>query len=94
MHQTGVSLSETIGLLTGGFSQLRDISKVSNGLITITSRLRGVDENGDPLTGINGDNLKAELEDAFGQIGVHITDQAGELRSVYDIIKDYAAVYD
>lgn len=94
MHQAGVSLSETIGLLTGGFSQLRDINKVSTGLITISSRLRGVDEDGSILEGINSDNLKAELEEAFGSIGVSITDQAGELRSVYDVVRDYAAVYD
>lgn len=31
MSQTGTSLSETIGLLTGGFGQLRDIEMVSSG---------------------------------------------------------------
>ena len=94
MHQTGTSLSETIGLLTGGFAQLRNISKVSTGLITITSRLRGVDEDGNALEGINGSSLKSELQDAFSSIGVDIEDQSGQLRSVYDIVKDYAAVYD
>ena len=31
MSQTGTSLGQTIGLLTGGFGQLRDIEMVSSG---------------------------------------------------------------
>ena len=89
MNQTGTSLSETIGLLTGGFAQLRNISKVSTGLITISSRLRGVGEDGETEEG-----LRAKLQEDFGKIGVDIEDSAGGLRSIYDIIKDYAMVYD
>jgi len=89
MNQAGNSIDETIGLLTGGFAQLRNMEKVSTGLITISQRLRGVDEDGSSI-----DGLGAELQESFGSIGVNIEDANGELRSTYDILSDYANVYD
>ena len=88
MNQAGNSLDETIGLLTGGFTQLRNMEKVSTGLITISQRLRAIDEDGEAI-----DGLSAELESAFGSIGVNIEDANGNLRSTYDILSDYAKVY-
>lgn len=87
MNQAGNSIDETIGMLTGGFAQLRNMEKVSSGLITISQRLRAVDEDGEEI-----DGLSAELQDAFGTIGVTIQDTDGELRSTYDILSDYAKV--
>lgn len=89
MYQSGNTIDETIGLLTGGFAQLRNMEKVSTGLITISQRLRAVDEDGSSI-----DGLSAELEESFGKIGVAIEDSNGELRSTYDILSDYAKVYD
>ncbi|MEZ3434999.1 MAG: phage tail tape measure protein [Lachnospiraceae bacterium] len=89
MNQAGNSIDETIGLLTGGFAQLRNMEKVSTGLITISQRLRGVDEDGNSI-----DGLGAELQESFGSIGVNIEDANGQLRSTYDIMSDYAKVYD
>ena len=89
MYQSGNTIDETIGLLTGGFAQLRNMEKVSTGLITISQRLRAVDEDGSAI-----DGLSAELEESFGKIGVAIEDSNGELRSTYDILSDYAKVYD
>ena len=89
MNQSGNSIDETIGLLTGGFAQLRNMEKVSTGLITISQRLRGVDEDGNSI-----DGLGAELQKSFGSIGVNIEDANGQLRSTYDIMSDYAKVYD
>lgn len=89
LAQTGTSIDETIGLLTGGYAQLRNIEKVSSGLVMVNQRLRGMDEDGSEI-----DGLKAKMQDAFGEIGVTIRDANGELRSTYDILKDYAAVYD
>ena len=88
MSQAGNSLDETIGMLTGGFTQLRNMEKVSSGLITISQRLRAVDEDGAEI-----DGLSAELQSAFGTIGVTIQDANGELRSTYDILSDYAKVF-
>ena len=88
MYQAGNSLDETIGLLTGGFAQLRNMEKVSTGLVTISQRLRAVDEDGSEI-----DGLSAKLQEAFGGIGVDIQDANGELRSTYSIISDYAKVF-
>lgn len=88
MSQAGNSIDETIGLLTGGFAQLRNMEKVSTGLITISQRLRAVDEDGEEI-----DGFSAELEEAFGSIGVAIEDTNGELRSTFDIMSDYAKVF-
>lgn len=88
MNQAGNSLDETIGMLTGGFTQLRNMEKVSSGLITISQRLRAVDEDGEAI-----DGLSAELESAFGSIGVAIEDANGDLRSTYDILHDYSQVF-
>ncbi len=89
MYQSANSLDQTIAILTGGFAQLRSMEKVSTGLITISQRLRAVDEDGNAI-----DGLSAELEESFGKIGVAIEDSNGELRSTYDILSDYAKVYD
>lgn len=88
MYQSGNTIDETIGLLTGGFAQLRNMEKVSTGLITISQRLRAVDEDGNAI-----DGLSAELEESFGKIGVAIEDSNGELRSTFNILSDYAKVY-
>ena len=88
MNQAGNSIDETIGMLTGGFTQLRNIEKVSSGLITISQRLRAVDEDGEAI-----DGLSAKLESDFGNIGVSIEDANGHLRSTYDILRDYAQVF-
>lgn len=87
MAQSGTTIDETIGLITAGYAQLRDVEKVSTSLITLSARLRGVDENGDVI-----DGLSAELQDSFGKIGVAIEDADGNLRSIYAIAKDYAEV--
>ena len=88
MSQAGNSIDETIGLLTGGFAQLRNMEKVSTGLITISQRLRAVDEDGEEI-----DGLSAKLEKAFGSIGISIEDTNDELRSTFDIMSDYAKVF-
>lgn len=88
MNQAGNSKDETIGLLTGGYAQLRNMEKVSTGLITISQRLRAIDEDGDEING-----LSAELSESFGKIGVAIEDSNGDLRSTYDILSDYAKIY-
>ena len=87
MAQSGTTIDETIGLITAGYAQLRDVEKVSTSLITLSARLRGVDENGDVI-----DGLSSELQDSFGKIGVAIEDADGNLRSIYAIAKDYAEV--
>lgn len=88
MNQAGNTIDQTIGLLTGGFTQLRKMEKVATGLTTISQRLRAIDEDGNEI-----DGLSAKLGEAFGTIGVEIEDANGNLRSTYDILSDYAKVY-
>lgn len=89
ISQTGTSLAETIGLLTGGFGQLRNIENVSSGLTFISQRLRGIDEDGKAI-----DGLVPKLQKDFKEIaGIDIEDTNGELRSTYDILRDMARVF-
>lgn len=87
MAQSGNTIDQTIGLITAGYAQLRNVEKVSTGLITLSARLRGVDEEGETI-----DGLSAKLQEDFGKIGVAIENADGSLRSIYEIAQDYAKV--
>lgn len=90
LAQTNTSLEESMGLLTGAFATMRDTS-VANGLIMISQRLRGVKEDGEA---IEEEGFMPKLQKAFGDVGVSIQDQNGELRSTFDILQDLAGVWD
>lgn len=83
------SVGQLSALLTGANEILQDISKTSNGLKTISQRLRT----------IKGDSAKYQelisgITEKYGKI-VNITDVAtGQLRGTYDILKDLAAVWE
>lgn len=87
MAQSGTTIQETIGLITAGYAQLRNVEKVSTSLITLSARLRGVNEDGESI-----DGLSAELQKSFGKIGIAIEDADGNLRSIYQIAQDYSKV--
>ncbi len=87
MAQSGNTIDQTIGLITAGYAQLRNVEKVSTGLVTLSARLRGVDEDGEVI-----DGLSAKLQEDFGKIGVVIEDADGSLRSIYEIAQDYSKV--
>lgn len=88
LAQSGTKLEESMGLLTGAFATLRN-SSVANGLIFISQRLRGLDEDGEAI-----DGLVPKLQALFSSVGINIEDQNGELRSTFDILQDLAAVWD
>ena len=87
LAQSETSIDESLGLITAGYAQLRNVEKVSTSLITLSARLRGVNEDGEVI-----DGLSAELQESFGKIGVAIEDADGNLRSIYAIAEDYAKV--
>ncbi len=87
MAQSGTTIDQTIGLITAGYAQLRNVEKVSTGLITLSARLRGVGEDGEVI-----DGLSAKLQDDFGKIGVAIENADGSLRSIYEIAQDYSKI--
>lgn len=89
LSQTGASIQETIGLLTGGFGSLRDIEMVSSGLIMVSQRLRGIDQDGNAIEG-----LAPKLKKEFKEIAnIDIEDSNGNLRNTYDILTDMAKVF-
>lgn len=90
LSQTGTSMEELSGLLVGGFEPLRNIEKVSSGLIMISQRLRGIGEDGEAI-----DGLMPKLQDEFEEIaGISILDpETGGLRSTYDLLSDMARVF-
>lgn len=87
MAQSGNTIDQTIGLITAGYAQLRNVEKVSTGLITLSARLRGVGEDGEVI-----DGLSSKLQEDFGKIGVAIENADGSLRSIYEIAQDYSKV--
>lgn len=92
-NQAQVSFDEMLGILTGGYEVLGDMSKVSNGMITIFSRLQAIQLEGEEEV-----ETTAKLQETFYNAtkgAVNIIDQeTGELRSAYDILDDIAAVWD
>lgn len=89
MRQAGNSIDETIGMLVGGFSQLRNIEMVSSGLIMISQRLRGIGEDGEAIEG-----LAPKIASEFKSIAnIDIEDGNGGLRSTYEILEDMARVF-
>lgn len=87
LAQSGNSIQQTIGLLTAGYAQLRNVEKVSQGLITISARIRGVGEDGETI-----DGLASKMSEDFGKIGVAVENADGSLRSIYQIAQDYSKV--
>jgi len=89
LSQTGTSVEELAGILTAGYEVLRNMEKVSSGLVTISTRLRGISESGEEI-----DGLMPELQETFKEFaGIDIQTVNGEMRSTYDILKDLAGVW-
>lgn len=89
LSQTGTSIEQSIAMITGGFATMRDTSKVANGLIMISQRLRGVSEDGEAI-----DGLVPKLKELFGTVGISLENENGELRSTYEVLNDLAGVWD
>lgn len=90
LAQTGTTLEQTIALITSGTEVLRNPEKVANGLNTISTRLRGLNEEGESL----GETFTPKLQEAFKTLaGVDIMEN-GELRSTFEILTDTAKVWD
>ena len=79
------TFSESLALLTAGTEVTRQANKVSRGLISVQSRLNQiVDESSD--TG------KA-LTEWYREHNIAIYDQEGQIRSLYDVLKDVADIW-
>lgn len=83
------SIGQLSAMLTGANEILQDIRKTSNGLKTISQRLRQIKGDSAKLQGLIGG-----ITEKYGEV-VNITDiQTGQLRGTYDILADLARVWD
>ena len=84
LASSGVSLEQTIGLMTAGIEIMPDkASKVANGLKTISQRIRQVD-------GATSD----KLDEFLGSKGMSRYDKiTGQLKSTYDILEEISGLW-
>ncbi len=88
LHQAGVSMDQTIGMLTGSYEVLQNMEKASSGIMVISQRLRGIGTDGEAIEG-----LAPKLGAAFDDIGIKLVGTNNELRSTYDILGDLAEIF-
>lgn len=81
----GNTLEEVIGLMTAGTEITQNASKVARGLVTVQSRLNQITDE----ESSTGQKLSAWYE----QHNVEIYDQEGQLRKLYDVLKDVGAMW-
>ena len=86
MSQTGASFEQSLGMLTAITEVTRNASKASRGLVSIGSRLVQVTDE----QSSTGNNLRK----IYDELGITLFDQAGQLRSSYDIFYDLAQIWD
>lgn len=83
----GNDLQQASALIITANEVMQDPLTVSNGLKTISMRLRGVAED--------GEELSASMNDLIASMtGVKVETDDGQLRSTYDILKDIGEVWD
>lgn len=89
LHEAGNSVEQSVAMITSANAVIQDENKVGTAMKTISMRLRGVQDEGDMVT-----NLMPKLGDAFGQVGVKLTDANGEFKGTYDILGELAGRWD
>lgn len=90
MAQSGTGFEESLALFTSAQEVMQNASKASTGLVTISQRLRGLEdaaEDGEDFT-----NFTAKLQQSFKDIANIDIMEDGKLRSTYDIMVDMAEV--
>nr|DAG19188.1 MAG TPA: minor tail protein [Caudoviricetes sp.] len=79
------SFEQSLALLTSGTEVTRNANKVSRGLVSVQSRLnQTVDKSSD---------VGQKLTDWYEEHNIAIKDQDGQLRSLYDVLKDVAGIW-
>lgn len=84
LEVAGASLEETTALISAANETILDPTKVGTALKTIAARLRGVGDEGEVIPTLARD---------FRAIGIDIQNADGSFRNIYDVFKDFAAVY-
>lgn len=83
LQTAGATLEQSASLIAAANESIQDPAKVGTALKTIASRLRGVDDAGQPIP---------KLAESFKAVGVSIQEADGSFRNVYDIFKDLAEI--
>lgn len=82
----GVSFEETLGMMTAITEITRNASTASRGLVSVQSRFNQIIDE----TSSTGKKLTA----FYDKHGIAIKDQDGQLRNLYDVLKDTAGIWD
>lgn len=93
LASAGNSYEQTFALLTAANTTVQDISKASTGLRTIAARIRKTKTELDDLGEAISESEYNELINALTKHNVSLTDNNGEFRETYDILKDIASVW-
>lgn len=90
MSASNITMEESIGMFTAINEVLRNTEMSSTALNSISMRIRGLSESGESI-----DGLAPKLQRMFKSVaGISITDQAGQVKSLYEIIGDLAPKWD
>lgn len=82
----GNSFEETLGMMTAITEITRNAATASRGLVTVQSRFNQIIDE----TSSTGQ----KLTDFYNKHGIAIKDQNGQLRNLYDVLKDTAGIWD
>lgn len=82
----GNSFEEVLGMMTAITEITRNSSTAARGLVTIQSRFNQIIDE----TSSTGQ----KLTDFYNKHGIAIKDQNGQLRNLYDVLKDTASIWD
>ena len=91
MASTGASLEDTIAIFTGGQEIVQNAESVGSAMKTFSMRIRGMDEEGEALDELS--NVKGDVYELTNG-KVSIMQDENTYRSIYDILKDIAGVWD
>ena len=82
----GNSFEETLGMMTAITEITRNASTAARGLVSVQSRFNQIIDE----TSSTG----KKLTDFYDKHGIAIKDQNGQLRNLYDVLKDTASIWD
>ena len=82
----GNSFEETLGMMTAITEITRNASTAARGLVSVQSRFNQIIDE----TSSTGQ----KLTDFYNKHGIAIKDQNGQLRNLYDVLKDTASIWD
>ncbi len=82
----GNSFEETLGMMTAITEITRNASTAARGLVSVQSRFNQIIDE----TSSTGQ----KLTDFYNKHGIAIKDQNGQLRNLYDVLKDTAGIWD